>query len=321
MTLRDLERMVYRYTNKNVSVPNAETQQRVRGFINQRHRDILTEFSQLRDDILTFESAEDQQDYSIPEQGITRINRIWEDTNRTSLEQRSLAWLRANDPDPQIGTPQFWIPMSYTQVHTQPSAPDSVWVDSTSASDTGQCYVEGITANGFRQSVEVTMDGITAVDVAPDVPDWIEIDKFYLSQAAVGTVTLHEGTGGGTQLSDIAPGDTYAKYYTFLLYPTPSTELTYLMDVTRSIHDMVNPLDEPLLPADFHSMLAVGARLDEYEFSDDMGRRRLAEIEWDRWYKKLTTWLVAHPSVRLDLNAEPGRGERSSLGAWFPAGS
>jgi hypothetical protein len=43
-------------------------------------------------------------------------------------------------------------------------------------------------------------------------------------------------------------------------------------------------------------------------------------VEWDRWHKRLTSWIVAHPSVRIDLNAEGGAG-RSRLGAWYPSGS
>jgi hypothetical protein len=319
MNLRDLERMVYRRTNKNVSTPNAETQDRIRGFINERHRDVLTDFPQLRDDTIAFDSVANQQDYAIAEHGIARINRIWETTNDRQLDMRSLSWLRATDPDPSTGTPDTWIPMSYTQVHTQPSNASEIFVDSTSASDVYRCYVEGWRTGGIRASVEVTMTGTTAVSISSAITDWVQIDKFFLSQAAVGTVTLHEDASGGTELSKIGIGDTYAKYLAFLLYPTPSAVVTYTCDVTRSISDMVNPTDEPLLPLDFHQMLAIGARLDEYEHSDD-ARRAIAEVEWDRWHKRLTSWIVAHPSVRIDLNAEGGAG-RSRLGAWYPSGS
>ena len=321
MTLRDLERMVYRRLNKNASVPNAETQQRIRGFINERHRRLLRTYPQLRDDVLTFTSVDGQQDYAFPEPGIARINRIWDTTNDRVLNQQSLTWLRTVDPDPQESTPEAWVPLSYTQVHTQPSDPSSVYVKSTSASDVNRCYVEGLITNGYRRAVEVTMTGTTAVDVSSAITSWIQIDKFYLSAAAVGTVTLHEDSGSGTELSRITVGDAYAKFFTFLLWPTPSAAVTYHCDVSYGIFDMVNPLDEPLLPSDFHDLLAIGARLDEYEHTDD-SRRRLAEIEWDEGLKHLTQWIVVQPSGRIDLNAEATQGgNRSALGPWFPAGS
>jgi hypothetical protein len=322
MNLRDLEREVYRFTNKKVSTPNPETQDRVRGNINRRHRMLLREFPGLRDDILTFDSVADQQDYALPEQGIARINRIFETTNDIKLERQSLAWLRAHDVDPQSGVPVAWVPLSYAQVHTQPEDASSVFIKSTSASDVGRAFIEGIVDGGDRRKAEVTMTGTTAVDVDTTTTTWVQIDKVYLDTAAVGTVTLHEDSGSGTELSHVAIGDTYAKYLAFLLWPTPSDAVTFYCDVTRGIADMVNPLDEPLLPEDFHDLLSIGARLDEYEHVDDVARRRIAEVEWDEGVKALTSWLVAHPDVCIDLNAEVSRGAgRSRLGSWFPAGS
>lgn len=321
MTLRDLERAVYRRLNKNASVPNHETQQRIRTFINERHRMLLRKFSHLRDTTLAFDTVAGIQAYALPEQGIARVNRIWDTTNDYSLEQRSLGWLRSVDPDPPQATPTYWIPEGYAQVHTQPDDASEVFVTSTSASDVNRCYVEGMITGGHRRTAEVTMTGTTAVSLSATIANWIQIDKFYLSEDAVGTVTLHADSGAGDELSKIAIGDTYAKYLSFLLYPTPSAVVEYACDVTRWIADMVNPLDEPLLPADFHDLLSIGARLDEYEHSDD-SRRRLAEVEWDEGVKDLTSWLVAHPSVRIDLNTEMARaGERSRLGPWYPAGS
>ena len=320
MTLRDIERQVYRRLSKNVGTPNPETQERIRGFINERHRHLLRKFSQLRDDVMAFDSVADQQDYSVAEHGIARINRIWETTSDWSLEQKSLAWLRTEDSDPQTGTPIYWVPNSYVQVHTQPDDASEIFVDSTSASDVGRCYVAGMRTDGIRAVAEVTMTGTTAVSVSTAIVDWVQIDKFYLDRAAVGTVTLHEDASGGTELSRIGTGDTYAKFMSFLLYPTPSDVVTYYMDVTRSIEDMVHPMDEPLLPLDFHDLLAIGARLDEYEKADD-SRRRTAEIEWDEGVKALTSWMVSHPSIHIDLNAERGTTGRSRLGAWYPAGS
>ncbi len=317
MTLRDLERAVYRRLNKSVSQPDANTQARIRLFINERHRRLLRQFPMLRDDVIAFDCVADQPSTAIPEQGIARINRIWDETNRITLEERSLAWLRTVDPLPTSGLPVAWIPMSYTQVHTQPDDAAEVFVVSTSASDVNRCYVEGTTTGGFRQRAEVTMTGVTAVTLSATITDWVQIDKFYLSEAAAGTVTLHADSGLGDELSTIASGDTYATFFTFLLWPTPSTAIIYTADIQRTVFDMVNPLDEPLLPDDFHDLLAIGARLDEYEHTDD-ARRRLAEVEWDEGLKSLTSWIVARPSTKIDLNAQLVP-RRSTLGPWFPA--
>lgn len=320
MTLRDIERIVYRRLNKNAAVPNADTQQRIRGFINERHRMLLRKFPQLRDETISFDSVADTQQYALPEQGITRVNRMWDTENQRYLVQRDMSWLRSMDPDPSSSTPVAWIPFGYVQVHTQPDDAVEIYVKSTSASDTNRCYVEGMITGGHRRVAEVTMTGTTAVTLSSTITSWTLIDKFYLSEQAVGIITLHAVSGSGTELSRIAIGDTYAKYLSFYLYPTPSDAVTYSADVSRGIFDMANPLDEPLLPADFHDLLAIGARLDEYEHTDDVARRRLAEVEWDEGFKDLTSWIVAHPSTSIDLNG-PTMPERSALGPWFPAGS
>lgn len=319
MTLRDIERSVYRRLNKNASVPNPTTESRIRTFINERHRRLLRMYPRLREDVITFASVESQQRYALPEQGIARINRMWETTNDVTLEQKTLGWLRTADADPQTGTPIIWVPVSQTQVHTQPSAAAEVFIKSTSASDVNRAYIEGVVTGGYRRTAEVTMTGTTAVSLDTTITSWIQIDKCYLSEQAVGTVTLHQTSGAGTELSRIAIGDTYGTFHSFLLWPTPASVITYTLDITRAVADMVQPNDEPLLPVDFHDLLSIGARLDEYEHTDD-ARRRLAEVEWDEGVKALQSWLVVLPSQRLDLNGEMRPGF-SRLGPDYPAGS
>ncbi len=308
--------MVYRRLNKNEAPPKGETQARIRGFLNERHRRILRDFPQLRDDVLSIVSVEDQDRSAVPEEGIARMTRIWDSTNRRRLEQRSLQWLRTADPVPDTGTPCVWAPISQTQVHTQPEDASELFVISTDANDVCRCYVEGIVSDNTRRRVEVTLTGTTGVSIDATIIDWIEIDKFYIAEEAAGSVSLLEDSDVGTELALITPGTTSASYLSFLLWPTPAAVVNYDIDVTRGVMDMANPTDTPLLPLDFHDLLAIGARLDEYEHTDD-SRRRIAEVEWDEGVKALTSWIVAHPDTRIDLNAER-RLERSTLGPWFP---
>src|SRR5690242_203996 len=108
MAARDLERSVYRRPNKNAGTPNAETQAGLRLLSNERPRHLLRESRQLRDDTLTFDSVTDEPQYALPEQGIARILRMWDTTNRRYLEQQPLSWLRQVDPEPNTGTPCYW---------------------------------------------------------------------------------------------------------------------------------------------------------------------------------------------------------------------
>ncbi len=320
MTLRDIERAVYRRLNKNAASPNAETQQRIRGFINSRHRQIIRAFPQLRDETTSFATVASQARYALPDQGVSRINRVWATTGvrNRGLEQRSLGWLREHDANPQTGTPWAYIPIGYTQVATQPTAAAAIFAKSTSASDVGRVYIEGTVTGGYRRTAAVTLTGVTAIDMDTTVTTWEKVEKFYLDAAAVGTVTLNMTSGAGAELSRIAIGDTYARYFSFYLYPTPPAVATYGVDFSFSLGEMEKPLDEPMIPEDFHDLLATGARLDEYEHTDD-ARRRMAEVEWDEGMKALTLWVVNSPSLELSLNREPAG--FSQLGPSFPIDS
>lgn len=317
MTFLQLKTRLARRRGKNAATLDSVTDTRLGDFLNESHRELLTEvgMSQLRDDILTFASVASQQRYALVEQGIARINRIWETTNDQTLVKRSLAWLRDQDPDPQTGVSEVWIPLGFTQVSAQPSDASEVFVKSTSASDTGTAYVEGIITGGYRRTANVTMTGTTAVSLNTAITSFIQIDKFYLSAVAVGTVTLHEDSGSGTELARIAIGDGYAKYHTILLYPTPSAVVTYYMDVTRSIADMSVNTDEPLIPEDFHDLLLDMADLKELVKGDD-SRYPAVEAHRVKRRMELRAWLFAGPSDGAPAATSGG----SNLGSWYPAG-
>lgn len=288
--------------------------------LNESHRTLLRMqgMEKLRYGVLTFASVADQKLYALPAQGVARINRITEATNDRKLDYRTADWLDTVSPDPVPGTPWAWIPRGYAEVHTQPSDASSVFVDSTSASDTTQtAYVEGITAGGYYQSKSVTLTGLTAVNISAAVTDWIHITKFYLSAAAAGIVTLHEDASGGTELSKIAIGDVRAQFHAFQLFHTPSAVITYTADILRSIPDMANDTDEPLLPEDFHDLLIDMAELKELRKQDDPNRYAMLLADVTRGKRDLVSFVVNHPDWKPTWDGN--RSEFSSLGAWFPA--
>lgn len=320
MNFLALKQRLARRRNKNATTIDTLTDTRLGDFLNESHRELLSEtgMARLRDDVLTFATVASQQRYALVEQGIARVNRIWETTNDHRLHKRTLAWLRARDADPPTGVADYWIPLSYTQVATQPSDASEIFVKSTSASDTGTCRIEGIITGGYRRTASVAMTGVTAVSLSTAITTFIEIDKFYLSVAAVGTVTLHEDSGTGTELARIAIGDAYAKYLSFLLYPTPASAVTHSIDVTRSIADMSQDFDEPLIPDDFHDLLLDMADLKELVKGDDPDRHRLVEAHRVKRRNELREWLFTGGDPGDDGFDDAQQG--SNLGPWYPAG-
>jgi hypothetical protein len=317
MTFSEILTDIYSRTNK-PSSPEAETIARIKRFVNQRHRTLLSTpgIDQFRDSTSSFASVAGTARVALP-QALTRINRIFETTNDRRLMEKDLDWLRTVDPQQTSGTPIAYVPLGYQYVAAQPSDASQIWVKSSSASDVGTAYIQGIRTGGILGSSSVTMTGTTAVQIG-SFSDWIEITKFYVSSAAVGSITLHEDSGVGTELAQITIGRTRPYYFVILLWPTPSAVTTYYFDFTREILDLVNDTDEPYLPTDYHDLLSIGGRMDEYEKMDD-SRHATAKADYKTKYDSLQFFIHGRGSERLIPRSLSGRVGISDLGGWYPA--
>jgi hypothetical protein len=202
-------------------------------------------------------------------------------------------------------------------VAVQPSDASEIFVDSTSASDTNTAYLEGIITGGYRRVLSVSMTGTTAVSFSAAVTTFIELEDFYISAAAVGTVTLHEDASGGTELARITIGQKRPRYYGFYLWPTPAAAVDYLVDYRREFVELVNDADEPPLPSDYHYLLSAYARMRHWEKADDT-RFKLALAQYERGLSRLK-FAVATTPDELPVMGRSGWRAHSRLGAWYPA--
>lgn len=318
MTFLQLCQDVYRRTNK-PATPDSETQARIKSFINQRHRTLMatpgmTEFRRAEG---TFESVADTARVALP-QALTRIESLYQtDPNNWRLTEKSIDWLRTVNPQQNSGTPEVYVPKGYEYVAKQPSDASAVFIKSSSASDVGTVYIQGVRTGGIMGSSSQTMTGATAVQIG-SFTDWTQIDKVYLSTAAVGSVTLHEDSGSGTELAQISIGRYRSYYFVILLWPTPAEAQTYSFDYQRMILDMVQDTDEPFLPDDYHDLLSIGGRMDEYEKMDDT-RFGTARSEYAKREKSLQYFIHGRPSERLIPRSMSGRIGYSDLGGYYPA--
>lgn len=318
MTLNDLEQDVYRRLNKSTT-PDTATQTRIRAFLNQRHREILSlpDCQQLRDAVTTFDTVAATPTYALP-QAVARVHRMWDAANERPLEERTLAWYRTVAPDPSVqqGEPEAFCVHGLTRVAVQPSNASAIFAKSTSGSDTTQTIrIEGVITGGYRQTASATLTGATAVQLG-SLATFTQIENVYLSAVGVGTITLHEDSGLGTELARIAIGQTMPKYWTVSLWPTPSSVVTLSMDYARELTDLANSTDEPLIPVDFHRLLVYGVCMDECLKTDDQ-RFAVFEREWTKAKDALLFWLHGRNSFRPGGSPEAFG---SNLGSWYPAG-
>lgn len=305
------------------TTPASEISTRIAAFVNETQRDVLSEpgMERLLVSTTTFASVANIPQYSLAP-SISRIVKIFDATNRITVPQISQDVYRTLQPDTSTptGIACAFVDMGMQFVSQKPADASEIFVKSTSAGDVGTAFLEGIRTGGYPIALSVVMTGVTAVSLGAAYTDIIDITKFYLSAAAVGTVTLLEDSGIGTELARIPITQTFARYpHRIALWPTPSSVLTYSVDFERDVPDMANANDEPVLPTRFHRLLAIGARMKEYEKREDP-RYVSAKREYDEVLGQLKYFVFAGPEMR------PTMGRRtldrpSQLGGYFPAGS
>lgn len=324
MTLSELLAAVYDERQYNGTPASAITT-RITRYLNEGLRTLFSEpgLSRLADSDapLTVASVASRARYVVPE-AVALITGISERTNDYALQAMSLDQYRHLEPDPasNTGTPTHYVPIGRVAVALQPADASEIFVDSTSASDTGTAYLEGITSGGYVRTASVTMTGTTAVSLSAAITDWIEITDFYISANAVGTVTLHEDASGGTELARITIGQKRPRYYGFYLWPTPAAVVSYLVDYRRELADLAVSADEPPLPPDYHRLLVDYAIWRDADLHGAIERAVSAKARYDTGVRRLkfaTQWVEDEQPVM-------GRGRRvghSRLGPYFPADS
>jgi hypothetical protein len=318
MTFLAILQDIYRRTNK-PTTPEAETVTRIKAFVNDRHKWLLSKpgIDAFRNATGTFESVEGEPRVALP-QALTRIDSMFQtEPNNWRLNEKSLDWLRTVNPQQNSGTPIYYIPKGYEYVAKQPSDASAIFIKSTSASDVGTVYLQGVRTGGAIATSSQTMTGVTAVQIGA-FSDWEQIDKIFISANAVGAITVHEDSGSGTELAAIPIGQVRPYYFIVLLWPTPAEEQTYSFDYERKILDLVEDMDEPYLPDDFHDLLSIGGRMDEYEKMDD-SRFSAAKAQWVERYKDLQYYIHGRASERLIPRSTSGRIGWSDLGGAYPA--
>ena len=252
---------------------------RIGAFVNRWHRQILSEPGlrrQSRKTQVTLATVADQWRYGVK---LAAIDYITERSNERRLRKRTESWWREHfaDPTSETGDADFWVPLGYTRVKQRPANASEIFAVSTSASDTQTISVEVVRSNGARRLLSVSLTGVTGVSLAAAITDVVDVLDVYLASAAVGQVTLREDSGAGTVLSEIDIGEVFPRYTQIALAPTPSSVQTLYVDGGTGSTDLVDDTDEPLLPEDFHYLLADGAVYEEW-----LAHGRIKEAQWLR---------------------------------------
>lgn len=310
------------------SSPDSAVVRRMTGFIDEVHREILGKrgMAVLRRKILTCTSVADSP-YMVLPQAAVNIAVIADRTNGKNLDLMSIQDVRARDPRLNFtGT----IPDGYAVINMNapvaldPTAAAELFVISDSTGDGAgiSATVHGITSSGYPRVASIAMNGTTGVSLDTTITDWLQIQKWFLSAQAKGTVTLRMTSGAGTTLGTITPGRSSARYTQLHLSPTPSSALTYHVDCEVHVENLLAPNDEPLLPEDFHDLLVLGALMKEYHKRKNYPAVQAIEGMAGGWTER---WNDLQAFVRRSQGIARGPNRKnqgfSQLGPMFPAGS
>jgi hypothetical protein len=322
MTFNQLVQDFCRRTNFNTA-PTHEIRERAEAFLNETLQEMVSEpgvsqWIARHEPDLTFASVANQWAYGL-KGSAGRIVGVRDRTTQITLEMMSEDDWRRHAPNPTIflGLPSFWVPYGTVAVAVQPSAADSIFFKSTSASDVQTAFIEGVRTGGYPWRAQITLTGVTGVNADSTTTDVVEITKVYLSSPAAGTVTVLQTSGSGTELARIPIGETQTFYQGVILYPTPQSAITYYVDSERELSRMIHATDIPVLPPQFHRVLVDGALWREYEKRSDE-REPQALNRYKKGLSNLRYFVTCPPDF---LPSHRGRTERSRLGGYYPADS
>lgn len=209
MTRTDLESAVYRRLDKNDSSIDSATQTRVRHFLNQRHRRILSlpGMAKLRDTTTTVASVIDQASYSVT--SVSAIHRVFETTNDRVLMPISMDEYRRRAPDASAypGTPEAYALQNHAAgawtvfLHPRPTAVITYTLDITSiVSDFASDSAVPLLPDEFHYLLELgaSMDELVKTDDprytvwAQEYADGINDLKYWIAKQSGSNTGMQE---------------------------------------------------------------------------------------------------------------------------------
>ena len=260
--------------------------------------------------------------FAVIPQAVSKIRMITDRLNGIPLSELGIERVRVGDPTllSFSSTPWGYVQLNLAAaVARDPSAASELFVKSSSALDTaGQgARLEVVITGGYTRFVSIALNGTTAVSIDSTLTTIVSVTKFYLTNPAYGNVTLHQTSGAGTELARIPTGRQYSRYSRIMLFPTPSTSLTYYVDGWLSLYPLEIEVDEPIFPEDYDWLLPSGAITREFLNRGKMLQYRAELDRFNRGYSQMVARLA-----QMSGPVYPNRGFRfSQLGPWFPVGS
>ena len=219
----------------------------------------------------TFSTVASQEDYNLDEE----IDEI------AFLRQRSSPTKLLYIPDPDFyrvlpnvedlgtGPPRYYRLWEETGFSTNLAAADTIYVVSSSASDTStfKVLVVGRNSSGEVISESLTMNGITNVTSTTTfaASGLMQVSK---SANTTGTISVYRTTCA-TLLAELAPEEATPRYKRLSLYPVPSAAITVYVEYFERLRLLVGDNDVPQMDYKWNWVLREGALAKAWEYKQN----------------------------------------------------
>lgn len=235
----------------------------------------------------TFSTVADQEDYNLDSE-VDRIALLRQRTTPLKLQYLPDALFYRLVPDPEgnsTGTSRYYRLWEETGFSTNLAAADTIYVVSSSASDTSSFNVRvtGRNSSGELITETLTLNGTTNVTSSTTfaASGLMAVAK---SAATTGTISVYRTTGA-TLLSELEPDNLSPRFKRLSLYPIPSAAITLYLEYYERYRYLSHNTDIPQLDSKWVWVLREGALAKAWGYKQNEVAMQLAQRKYEEGLK------------------------------------
>lgn len=237
----------------------------------------------------TFDTVASQEDYNLDSE-IEDIAFLRQRTTPRKLIYLPDHLFYQHIPNPEdlsTSTPLFWRKWEETGFATNLAAADTVYVNSSSASDGASFTVRIRGRNSSGEIIEetLTLNGTSNVTSATT---WAASGLLQISKSGTttGTISCYRTTGA-TLLSELEPNNLAPRFLRISLYPIPSSAITINVEYFERYRYLVHSTDVPQMPHRWNWVLREGALAKTWEYKQNQALATQHQLIFDRALRRM----------------------------------
>jgi hypothetical protein len=237
-----------------------------------------------RRDKQTFSTVVDQESYNLDEE-VDEIALLRQTSTPLKLLQVPDEIFYELNPSPEddgSGTPRYYRLWEETGFSTNLAAADTVYVSSSSASDSSTFTVRIVGRNSSGEVVgeTLTLNGTSSVT---STTTWAANGLMQISKSGqtTGTITCYRTTGA-TVLSELAPEESAPRFKRISLYPIPSAVVTMYLEYYKRIRLLVHDTDVPMIDSKWNWLLIEGTLAKVWQYKQNAAYSELSYRRYER---------------------------------------